>query len=238
MSDIELQSEDDGYLNGSHDSEGNEEIHSKVEGNDQESVNSEISEENEDDEMEEGSDEDESDSERGLKRRGGENSIQSKRQAFLGDLVDSEAHEDSSDSEDAENDKSLDEVHFLCIAIIIFSSKRKRRSIVSFTLFGERIPTRKRSKTSKVGLSRTFYLSFPLSLLSDEYIVSRRRKVIEEEPLHPKEPSIDEDLLQKQRELQQAAINEYNEVRTVPTIQDPKIYSVSVRVRLVFFSLR
>ena len=28
------------------------------------------------------------------------------------DLVDSEAHEDSSDSEDAENDKSLDEVHF------------------------------------------------------------------------------------------------------------------------------
>ena len=88
MSDIELQSEDDGYLNGSNDSEGNEEIRSN------------------------GSDEDESDSERGVKRRGGENNMQSKRQAFLGDLVDSEAHEDSSDSEDAENDKSLDEVHF------------------------------------------------------------------------------------------------------------------------------
>ena len=112
MSDIELQSEDDGYLNGSNDSEGNEEIRSNVEGNEQEIENSEISEENEDDEMEDGSDEDESDSERGIKRRGGENNIQSKRQAFLGDLVDSEAHEDSSDSEDAENDKSLDEVHF------------------------------------------------------------------------------------------------------------------------------
>ena len=112
MSDIELQSEDDGYLNGSNDSEGNEEIRSKVEGNEQEIENSEISEENEDDESEDGSDEDESDSERGVKRRGGESTMQSKRQAFLGDLVDSEAHEDSSDSEDAENDKSLDEVHF------------------------------------------------------------------------------------------------------------------------------
>lgn len=78
----------------------------------------------------------------------------------------------------------------------------------------------------------------PSSLRSDEYIVSRRRKVIEEEPLPPKEPSIDEDLLQKQRELQQAAINEYNEVRTVPTIQDPKIYSVAVRVRIMSLSSR
>lgn len=62
--------------------------------------------------------------------------------------------------------------------------------------------------------------------------------MIEEEPLHPKEPSIDEDLIQKQRELQQAAINEYNEVRTVPTIQDPKIYSVAVRVVIMSFSSR
>lgn len=78
----------------------------------------------------------------------------------------------------------------------------------------------------------------PSSLRSDEYIIPHRRKVIEEEPLHPEEPSIDEDLPQKQRELQQAAINEYNVVRTVPTIQDPKIYSVAVRVRIMSLSFR
>ena len=109
------------------------------------------------------------------------------------------------------------------------SSKRKRRSIASGIFGGRRIRSRRRSRTSRAESSRS-HVDHPDLTVSDEYIVPHRHKVIEEEPLHPKEPSVDEDLRQKQRELQQAAINEYNVTRTIPTIQDPKIYSVRVRV--------
>lgn len=110
MSDTELQSEDNGYQNGSNDSEGNEDIQSKEEEDEQESANSEMSDENEEEDSEEDRDEDDSDSEQGLKRRRGENSMQSKRQKILSGLVDSEAT--SSDSEGSEKDKSYDEVYY------------------------------------------------------------------------------------------------------------------------------
>lgn len=114
MSDIELQSKDDGYLTGSNESDGNEEINSKSEENEQASDNNEVSGESEEDESgEEESDEDESDSMLRSKRRGGASTVQSKRQEFLKDLVDSEA-EDSSASEDDMNGKSLDEVRSVC----------------------------------------------------------------------------------------------------------------------------
>jgi hypothetical protein len=62
------------------------------------------------------------------------------------------------------------------------------------------------------------------------------KKKITQIPLHEKEKTRDEkeaaDLYRQ--EVQQATVTEYNNTRVLPTINDPKIYSV--RVRVSFFS--
>lgn len=59
-----------------------------------------------------------------------------------------------------------------------------------------------------------------------------KKKVIKQVPLRPKEPSPAEPSTSDQyrREVQQATVTEYNNTRVLPTINDPKIYSVRVRV--------
>ena len=62
-----------------------------------------------------------------------------------------------------------------------------------------------------------------------------KKKVIKQVPLRPKEPSPVEPSASEQyrREVQQATVTEYNNTRVLPTINDPKIYSVRVRVVLL-----
>ena len=59
-----------------------------------------------------------------------------------------------------------------------------------------------------------------------------KQKVIKQVPLRPKEPAPAEPSASDQyrREVQQATVTEYNNTRVLPTINDPKIYSVRVRV--------
>lgn len=62
-------------------------------------------------------------------------------------------------------------------------------------------------------------------------ISTSRRKVIKQVPIsRPAEPTFDEAALQQQREAQEAEAAMYNSTRLLPTIHDPKIFSVRVRV--------
>ena len=59
----------------------------------------------------------------------------------------------------------------------------------------------------------------------------QQRKVIKQTEIsQQKDHETDETSARRQRELQQAAVIEYANARLLPTIQDPKIYSVRVRV--------
>lgn len=72
---------------------------------------------------------------------------------------------------------------------------------------------------------------------SQSKLKSIPKKKITQVPLHEKEKSPNEvetaDLYR--REVQQATVTEYNNTRVLPTINDPKIYSVRVRVWLFSF---
>ena len=70
----------------------------------------------------------------------------------------------------------------------------------------------------------------------EEMRLPQPRKVIKEtEITHEKGLETDDAALRRQRELQQAAVIEYANARLLPTIQDPKIYSVRVRVRTIYY---
>lgn len=69
----------------------------------------------------------------------------------------------------------------------------------------------------------------------EEMRLPQQRKVIKQaEIIQQKDHEMDETAARRQRELQQAAVIEYANARLLPTIQDPKIYSVRVRVRALF----
>ena len=60
----------------------------------------------------------------------------------------------------------------------------------------------------------------------------RRHKKIQREPLHVEEPAMDEVTQQQNRRaIQQDTVEIYNTTRVLPTVTDPLIYSVRVKVR-------
>lgn len=62
-------------------------------------------------------------------------------------------------------------------------------------------------------------------------ISASQRKVIKQVPIsRTAKPTYDEATLQQQREAQEAEAAMYNSTRLLPTIHDPKIFSVRVRV--------
>ena len=69
----------------------------------------------------------------------------------------------------------------------------------------------------------------------EEMRLPQPRKVIKQtEIAQEKGAETDDAALRRQHELQQAAVIEYANARLLPTIQDPKIYSVRVRVGVPF----
>ena len=62
-------------------------------------------------------------------------------------------------------------------------------------------------------------------------MIPPQQKVMIETPLFQKDTQAT-DIIQDSREIQMAAIKEYRDTRVLPSINDPKIYSVRVRVSL------